>query len=155
MPFNFLHLGLIVSLFPRARIIHCRRNAVDTCLSCVFLDFGARHPFALDLRHLGHYYRAYERLMSHWSSVLPAPIFDLDYEDLTQDLERTTRKMIEFCGLDWDDRCLRFFDNERIVRTPSALEVRQPVYRTSVGRWKRYEAQLQPLLSVLQGESRQ
>ena len=149
MPFNFLHLGMVATLFPRAKIVHCRRDAVDTCLSCYFQNFGEPHGFTLDLAHLGAYYREYERLMVHWLEVLPIPIFDLCYEELTADQEAVSRRLISFCGLDWDDRCLRFNETERAVRTASNLQVRKPMYRSAVGRWKRYEAHLGPLLEAL------
>jgi tetratricopeptide (TPR) repeat protein len=149
LPFNFLHLGVIATLFPRAKLIHCRRDPVDTCLSCFFQNFAVPHPFTLGLRPLGQYYREHERLMAHWQQVLPLTIFDLQYEELTQDQEAMSRRLVAFCGLDWDERCLRFFENQRVVRTASTLEVRQPMYRSSVGRWKRYEAHLQPLLEAL------
>jgi tetratricopeptide (TPR) repeat protein len=153
MPANFLHLGLIATLFPRAKIIHCRRDPVDTCLSCYFQNFGQPQPFTLDLADLGFYYREYERLMEHWRRVLPLPIFEMPYEELTADPETYSRRMIDFCGLDWDERCLRFHETERPVRTASVLQVRKPIYRTAVGRWKRYEKHLQPLLDVLQRPS--
>jgi len=149
MPFNFLHLGFIATLFPRARIIHCRRDAIDTCLSCFFQNFTDVHPFAFDLRHLAQYYREYERLMAHWARVLPVPIFNLQYEELTTDQEAVSRRLLAFCGLEWDDRCLRFHETNRPIRTASALQVRQPMYQTSVGRWKHYQAHLRPLLEVL------
>lgn len=149
MPFNFLHLGMIATLFPRARIIHCRRDPADTCLSCYFQNFGGGHAFALELTSLGQYYRQYDRLMLHWAQVLPMPIFELRYEELTSDQHVVSRRLIEFCGLPWDERCLRFNETERPVRTASVLEVRKPMYRSSVGRWKRYETQLQPLLAAL------
>ena len=149
MPFNFFHLGLIATLFPRACIIHCRRHPVDTCLSCYFLNFAARHPFALDLGHLGQYYGEYERLMAHWAKVLPLAIFELRYEELTADQEFTSRRLLAFCGLAWDERCLRFHETQRVVRTPSTVDVRQPIHRRSLGRWKRYQAHLQPLLEAL------
>jgi tetratricopeptide (TPR) repeat protein len=148
-PFNFLHLGVIATLFPRARIIHCRRDPVDTCLSCYFQNFGEPLAFSLDLRHLGLYYREYERLMDHWARVLPVPVFELRYEELTADQEAVSRRLVEFCGLDWDERCLRFHDTRRPVRTASTLQVRRPMYRSAVGRWKRYEAHLGPLLEAL------
>jgi tetratricopeptide (TPR) repeat protein len=148
-PFNFLHLGVIATLFPRARIIHCRRDPVDTCLSCYFQDFGQPPAFSLDLRHLGLYYREYERLMAHWAAVLPVPIFELCYEELTADQEAVSRRLIAFCGLEWDDRCLRFHETRRPVWTSSTLQVRRPMYRSAVGRWKRYEAHLRPLLEAL------
>jgi Flp pilus assembly protein TadD len=150
MPFNFLNLGLLATLFPKARIIHCRRDPRDTCLSCFFQNFGDPQPFALDLRHLGQYYREYERLMEHWARVLPVPLFELHYEELTTAQEEVSRRLVAFCGLEWDERCLRFHDKRRTVRTASVLQVRQPMYRTSVGRWKHYEAHLGPLLEELQ-----
>ncbi len=149
MPFNFLRLGLIAALFPRARIIHCVRDPADTCLSCYFQYFAPSYPFTYDLRHLGQYYREYERLMEHWKQVLPVPMFELQYEELIQDAEGTTRRLVAFCGLEWDERCLRFHETQRVVRTASALQVRQGMYRSSVGKWKRYEMHLQPLLEVL------
>ncbi len=149
LPFNFLRLGLIAVLFPRARIIHCVRDPADTCCSCFFQYFASPHPFTYDLHHLGHYYREYERLMVHWKRVLPVPIFELPYEELTADPEGMGRRMLAFCGLEWDERCLHFHETERVVRTVSGLQVRQGIYRSSVGRWKRYEAHLQPLLEAL------
>jgi Flp pilus assembly protein TadD len=148
-PFNFQHLGLIATLFPRARIVHCRRDPIDTCVSCFVQYFGKPHPFALDLTHLGHYYREYERLMAHWRRVLPVPVFELRYEELTADQEAVSRRLVEFCGLEWDERCLRFHETRRPVRTASTLQVRRPMYRTSVGRWKRYESHLGPLLEAM------
>jgi hypothetical protein len=149
MPFNYLRLGLLAALFPRARFVHCRRNPLDTCLSCYFQDFSGAHSFTLDLADLGRFYREYQRLMTHWRAVLPVPVFDLRYEELTADLEGVSRRLLDFCGLPWDERCLRFNETRRIVRTSSALQVRQPVYRSSVGRWKRYEAYIQPLIEAL------
>lgn len=152
-PLNYLHLGLVATLFPRARIIHCRRNVLDTCLSCYFQDFALPHPHTLDLRHLGQYYREYERLMAHWARVLPVPVFELRYEELTADPEAISRRLVAFCGLEWDERCLRFNDTPRMVRTASKLQVRRPMYRSSVGRWKAYERHLQPLFEALKGDS--
>jgi tetratricopeptide (TPR) repeat protein len=149
LPFNYLNLGLIAALFPKAHIIHCRRDPIDTCVSCYVQSFGQPHPFTLDLAHLGHYYREYNRLMAHWTRVLPVPIFELQYEELTAEQEAVSRRMVEFCGLEWDERCLRFNETERVVRTASSLQVRQPMYRSSVGRWKRYEKHLKPLLDAL------
>jgi hypothetical protein len=146
---NFFQLGLIATLFPGARVIHCRRDPVDVCLSCYFQNFAHPHLFTLDLRHLGHYYREYERLMAHWVKVLPLPLLDLQYEELTADPEVVSRRLLAFCGLEWDERCLRFHDTQRVVHTSSVLQVRQPMYRSSVGRWKRYEAHLQPLLEAM------
>jgi Flp pilus assembly protein TadD len=151
MPVNFLWLGLIATLLPRARIIHCRRDPLDTCLSCYFQNFSQLNAFTLDLQHLGAYYREYERQMAHWAEVLSLPIFELSYEELTADQEAVSRRLVAFCGLEWDDRCLRFHETERLVRTASRLQVRKPMYRSAVGRWKRYESHLQPLIEALRG----
>jgi tetratricopeptide (TPR) repeat protein len=148
-PLNFLHLGLIATLFPKAQIIHCRRDPIDTCLSCHFQNFAGPFPFTKDLRHLGLYYREYERLVAHLATVLPLPIFELSYEELTAEQEATSRRLVAFCGLEWDERCLRFHETERPVWTASVLQVRQPLYPSSVRRWKRYESHLRPLLDAL------
>ncbi len=148
-PNNFLRLGLIVLLFPKARIIHCQRDPLDTCLSCYFLRFGQGQAFAYDLIDLGRYYRDCARLMEHWRQVLPSPILDVPYEALVTDQEGWSRKLIGFLGLDWDDRCLAFYRNERQVKTASFWQVRQPVYASSVGRWRRYAKHLGPLFAAL------
>ncbi len=149
MPLNFLGLGLIATLLPRARIVHCRRDPMDTCLSCFFRDFTTSFTFKYDLRDLGLYYREYERLMAHWRRVLPLPIFELQYEELTAAPEAVSRRLVAFCGLDWDERCLRFHETERPVRTASTAQVRQPMYQSAVGRWRRYEKHLGPLMAAL------
>jgi tetratricopeptide (TPR) repeat protein len=149
MPFNFQHLGLIAALFPHAQIIHCRRDPRDTCLSCYLQNFGEPHHFTLDLGHLASYYRAYERLMSHWRQVLPVPMLEVLYEALIDDPATWIRRVIAYCGLEWDERCLRFYETERPVQTASMLQVRKPLYRSAVGRWQRYEKHLQPLMQAL------
>jgi Flp pilus assembly protein TadD len=149
MPFNFMHLGLIAALFPDATIIHCRRSAADTCLSCYFTSFNEELQFASDLNALGRYWLDYQRLMHHWHRVLPVKILDVDYERLVTDTEATVRQMLNFCDLAWEPACMHFFDIDRGVRTPSRWQVRQPIYPQSVGRWRHYERQLRPLLDVL------
>jgi hypothetical protein len=150
MPDNYLHLGLIATLLPKARIVHCVRDPIDTCLSCYFQNFAGLFPFKHDLRHLGAYCREYQRLMQHWRQVLPVPVLELNYEALTAAPEAVSRRLVEFCGLEWDDRCLRFHETDRPVRTASMLQVRRPMYRSAVGRWKRYEKHLGPLIEALQ-----
>ncbi len=145
---NFLHLGLVATLFARARVVHCKRDPLDTCVSSFFQIFRGL-SFTLDLGDLGHYYCDYERLMAHWRSVLPLPVLDVVYEELVADTEGVSRRLVEFCGLPWDDRCLRFYENPRAVRTVSKLQVRRPVYGSSVGRWRRYAAHLGPLRQAL------
>ena len=149
MPGNYRHLGLIGRLFPRARIIHCRRNPLDNCLSLYFQRFRGYHPYAYDLRTLAFYYGLHDRLMAHWRRVIPSSIHEIVYEDLIADQEGKSRALIEFCGLEWDDQCLRFFETDRAVKTASMWQVRQPVYDSSVDRWRNYEAHLKPLIEAL------
>jgi Flp pilus assembly protein TadD len=146
---NFLHLGFLARLFPGAKVIHCRRDPFDTCISC-FTQIFRGLSFTLDLGELGGYYRTYERLMAHWRDVRPLPIHEVVYEELVGDIESGSRRLIEFCGLPWDDRCLRYYENARAVRTVSKSQVRKPVYSTSIGRWRRYGAGLAPLIEALE-----
>jgi tetratricopeptide (TPR) repeat protein len=148
MPSNYLHLGSICALFPKARIIHCRRNVMDVCLSCYFQNFAWAN-YAASLEDLGFCYRQYERLMRHWREILPMPVYEVEYEELVRDQERISRELIAFCGLDWSDRCLAFHENSRAVHTASKLQVRRPLYAGSIGRWKRYESYLRPLQQAL------
>ncbi len=150
MTINFLHLGLIALLLPRAKIIHCTRDPRDICTSCYFQNFNeAGLAFTFDLEHLGVFYAQYERLMTHWRETLPLDIHEVPYEQLLADQEGVSRGMIDFCGLPWNEQCLEFHRNTRQVRTSSALQVRRPIYKTSVARWKNYEAQLGPFLQQL------
>jgi hypothetical protein len=148
MPDNFSHLGLIALLFPRARVIHCRRDPLDVCLSCYFQNFESI-PFAASLEDLGHYHREYERLMAHWQRVLPLRMMEVRYEDLVARQEPISRELVAFCGLEWQERCLAFYENPRPIRTASVLQVRRPMYANSVGRWRRYAAHLEPLRKAL------
>ncbi len=154
MPGNHFHLGLITMLFPQARIIHCIRDPLDTCLSCYFQGFiqANNHQYSYSLEHLGCAYRQYLRLMRHWNDVLGVPIMEVRYEDLIADQERKSRDLVAFCGLPWDDRCLRFYDSKRAVVTASYDQVRRPLYKSSVGRWKLYERHLKPLRDALSGD---
>jgi tetratricopeptide (TPR) repeat protein len=150
MPMNFLFAGLIHLALPHARIIHARRDPLDTCLSCFSKLFTDRHLYSYDLGELGRYYRAYELLMEHWRRVLPPGVMlEVEYERLTADLEGEARRIIIHCGLQWDPACLSFHETERLVRTASAVQVRQPIYRSSIGRWRAYEHLLGPLIDAL------
>jgi len=149
MPQNFLHLGLIEQLFPNARIVHCVRDARDTCISCYSYDFNGEHPYAYDLETLGAYYLQYQRLMKHWQDVLGIPIYTLEYEKLVSDQAQEVRRLLAFCGIEWDERCLASHASGRVVLTSSYDQVRQPVYSSSVGRWKHYKRHIQPLLDAL------
>ncbi|MEP0521195.1 MAG: sulfotransferase [Hyphomicrobiales bacterium] len=150
-PFNFFHVGLLSILFPNATIIHCQRDARDTCLSCYFQHFAEAKTmdFTTDLEDLGHFYNNYKRIMNHWDSVLPDRVVNVAYEDMVSDQESMSRMLIGRIGLDWDDACLKFNENERGVLTASQWQVRQPIYKTSLQRWRRYEAELAPLIQVL------
>lgn len=149
MPHNFELVGMITLLFPNARIIHCKRDPIDNCISCLFNTFSEKHGYNTDLHTLGLYYREYNRLMQHWNSLLPGRIYESNYEAMTDDQEAETRRLIDFLGLPWDDACLRFYETDRSVITPSRWQVRQPIYRSSVKRWKKYEHKIQPLIEAL------
>ncbi len=150
LPANFLNLGLVQLLFPRARVIYCRRDPMDTGLSCFAQDF--RSPgmgFARDLSLIGLYQQGCIRMMEHWRRVLELSIHTVDYEDLVSEPEVGARTMVEFLGLEWEDACLRFHESGRVVRTASHEQVRRPVYASSVGRWRHYGAWLGPLREAL------
>jgi len=150
MPGNFLTAGLIHLALPDAKIIHTRRDAADTCFSCFTKLFRAGHAYTFDLGELGRYYRAYERLMAHWRSVIPAAaLLEIDYEDLVADPKAQIARLLDHCGIGWDDRCLAFDTTQRVVRTASASQVREPIHARSIGRWRRYADLLQPLLGEL------
>jgi len=149
MPFNFLWAGVIHVTFPKATIIHCCRAAVDTALSIHQTFFHPALAFPTGGAELVEYFRSYERLMNHWRRVLPADRFlEVDYEELTHTPEPAIRRMIAACGLPWNDACLRPESNPRAVKTPSKWQTRQPIYRTSVERWRRYEPWLGPLKAL-------
>jgi len=152
MPSNYYFLGLIHLALPNAKIIHSMRDPVDTCVSCFSKLFSAEQNHTYDLAELGRYYARYRRLMEHWRRVLPAGSFlDVRYEDVVADLEGAARRIIAHCGLPWHDACLSFHDTERPIRTASATQVRQPIYRNAIGRWRVYEEELGPLLRELGG----
>jgi tetratricopeptide (TPR) repeat protein len=154
MPFNFLWAGLIHMAFPRATIIHCRRAAVDTALSIHQTHFHPGLTFPTGGAELVAYFRNYQRLTDHWRSVLPADRFiDVDYEELTRAPEPVIRRIIAACGLTWHDACMRPESNPRAVNTPSKWQARQPIFRTSVGRWRRYEPWLGPLRALVEDGS--
>ncbi len=153
MPFSFLWLGLILVAFPNARVIHCQRHPVDTCLSIYFTSFQMRGGFFSNRSDLVFYYRQYQRLMQHWREVLPPERFmEIEYETLIAEQDPETRRLVSFCGIEWDDACLRPEQNRRVVKTASMWQARQPVYRSSVARWKRYEPWLGALRDLLAPE---
>jgi len=150
MPDNFRYLGLIHIIMPQARIIHVRRNPFDTCLSCFSKLFAGDIPYSYDLFELGRYYRAYESLMEHWRRIIPADVLlEVGYEEVVADLEGQARRILAHCGIEWDGACLSFHKTNRPVRTASATQVREPIYQSSIGRWRSYAHLLEPLFDGL------
>ena len=146
---NFMHLGLISRVFPAARVIHCRRDPLDTGISCYLTDFADVLPFTCSLTGLGHFHLQHDHLMAHWKQTLDLPILEVDYETVVDDLEGQARRMVEFLGLQWDERCLQFHCNPRRVATASKAQVRRPLYRSSIQRWRHYEPWIGPLRQAL------
>ena len=149
MPLNFMHLGLAALLLPGARVIHCRRHPLDTCLSCYMTHFTVGHEFTSDLADLGSFYRHYSQLMTHWVEALPLPVHEVSYEALVRNPKREVASILRFLDLPWDRNCLRFHEKQRFVTTASVEQVRRPLYRTSVARWTNYSQWLGPLQGAL------
>jgi len=153
MPHNFLYVGLIRLILPKAKIIHCTRDPMDTCLSVYKNYFEAQgsHKYAYEMTELGHYYRLYDDLMTHWENVLPDFLYEIRYEDLVSAPEPHIRDLLKFCDLPWHNSCLEFHKTKRKVTTASNAQVRKPIYTDSVQKWKSYESQLQPLFEAIYG----
>lgn len=152
MPPNFLNLGLIAMMFPNAKIIHARRDPIDTCLSCFTNRFNdLEHlSFTFDQEDVAFYYNEYRRLMAHWRKVLPIEIYDVQYEEILDNQEDITRRMLKYMGLEWEDQCLKFYENSRGVKTASLHQVRQPIYKSSSGKWKKFGKHLGPMIAELE-----
>jgi tetratricopeptide (TPR) repeat protein len=150
MPNNFPHVGLLALILPEARIIDARRHPLDACLSCYRQLFAKGQNFTYDLTEIGEYYLQYQRLMDHWAEVLPGRVLTVQYEDVVADFPNQVHRLLEFCGLPWEDACLRFYESDRPVRTPSSEQVRQPIYDRSVGHWRNYAQYLDELLTVIE-----
>ena len=149
-PTNFLYIGLIAKAFPSAPVVHVRRHPVDSCLSMYRALFRTGYPFSYDLGDLAEYYIAYDALMRHWQRLFPGNVRDVSYEEIVEDQAAASKELIAFCGLDWEPACLEFDSNTAPVATASAAQVRKPVYRDALARWRRYETQLAPLIVRLQ-----
>jgi hypothetical protein len=154
MPDNYLYLGLIATLFPRAKLIHCRRDLRDVAVSCWMTNFR-QIRWACDPEAIVGRFGAYRRLMGHWRQVLPVPLLEVDYEETVADLEGVARRLAAGCGLAWEPACLAFHETRRPVRTASVTQVRQPIYKKSVARWKHYENALGALFAQLSCEASQ
>ncbi|MEC7240201.1 MAG: sulfotransferase, partial [Myxococcota bacterium] len=150
MPFNFFHLGLIASLFPKAKIIHMRRDPLDTCLSVFFHQFSPYYAFSTRLEWLGQYYRDYARLMNHWETQLPQQMLSISYEDLVARPKEQIDRLLDYCALDKEPACERFWESSRQVDTASYAQVRRPIYTTAVRRSEAYRAELAPIRSILE-----
>lgn len=149
MPNNFPNAGLIALMLPNAKIIDARRHPLDACLSCWRQLFAKGQNFTYDLTEIGEYWLQYQRMMDHWASVLPGRLLTVQYEEVVRDFEPQVRRLLEFCGLPFEDACLRFYESERPVRTPSAEQVRQPIYDRSVGHFRHYEQWIGELIDVI------
>lgn len=149
MPSNFKHMGFIQLLFPHSRVIHCTRDPIDTCLSIYFQSFSDTHTYATDLSDIGHFYSTYRLLMEHWKEVLSLPVLEVSYEELVNNQEMVTRKIIAFCGLPWDKQCLSFHRSKRYTATASSDQVRKPIYTSSIKKWERYEPYIGELKKAL------
>ena len=152
LPHNFVHLGLIATILPGAKIIHLRRDPRDIALSNYQQNFKARHGgmgFAFDLEHIARQLNQHQGIMDHWREILPLPMLELHYEELVTHQAEVSARMLEFLSLDWEDSVLNFDKVERAVRTASVSQVREPIYQSSSGKWRHYEAMLAPLLDTL------
>ena len=150
MPNNFPNIGLLSLILPNARVIDARRHPLDACLSCYRQLFAKGQAFTYDLTEIGEYYLQYQRMMDHWAKVLPGKVLTMQYEEVVGDFEPQVRRLLEFCGLPFEDACLRFYESDRPVRTPSSEQVRQPIYDKSVGHWRHFENHLDELLTVVE-----
>ena len=149
MPNNFLHIGLIKLILPNAKIIDARRDPMACCFSGFKQLFGDGQEFSYGLEDIGRYYRAYEKLMAHWDAVLPGFVLRVQHETLIDDLQGQVERILDFCGLPFEQQCIDFHKTERAIKTPSSEQVRQPIYRSGMDQWKHFDAHLQPLKKVL------
>ena len=149
LPLNFLYVGLIHLAMPNAKIINLQRNPMDTCYAVYKSLFEDGYPFSYDLDELGRYYVAYHQLMTHWNDVLPGVIYTVNYEKVIADPEYEAKKLVSYCGLEWQEKCLKFYENKQASTTASASQIRQPIYSSSVNKWRCYEEQLQPVVDIL------
>jgi tetratricopeptide (TPR) repeat protein len=150
MPGNFASIGLIALILPNAKVVNARRYPLDSCMSCYKQLFYKGQTFTYDLVELGEYYLEYQRMMDYWHEILPGKVLDVQYEQLVADQENQTRRLLEHCGLPWEDDCLRFYETDRAVVTASSEQVRQPIYSMSVNSWRRFEKHLGPLIELLE-----
>lgn len=149
LPHNFLYIGIIRLLMPNAHIIHCRRDPMDSCFSSFKRYFTVGHKYSFNLLEMGKYYLLYQRLMAHWHALFPGEILDIHYESLVEDQVGELKRVLDFCGLPWDDACLTFHDSRRVAMTASASQIKKPLYKSGIAYWRHYEKHLKPLLDIL------
>jgi len=149
-PNNFVYAGVLKIAMPNAKIIDARRHPLDSCFGSYKQLFASGQPFSYDLEELGEYYLQYRRLMDHWHHVMPGFILEVNYENVVEELESQVRRLLDFCGLPFEDACLRFHETERAIKTASSQQVRQPIYSSSVNLWRNYESQLETLVHILE-----
>lgn len=149
MPYNFFNLGLISLVFPDARIINCQRDPFDTCLSVYFQYFQGFHNYSFSLENIAYVYNRHADLMTHWEQTINNPILTVQYEEIINYPEKSCKNLIDFMGLTWEDECLDFYNSRRPVFTRSNVQVRQPIYQTSINRWKNYERHIEPLKRII------
>ena len=150
MPNNFVHIGFLNLVLPNARVIDARRHPLDSCLGSYKQLFFKGQSFTYEQFELGHYYLQYRRIMDHWNDVLPGKVLEVNYEDMVTDQENQTRRILDYCGLPWEDQCLRFYETERAINTASSEQVRQPIYTKALNFWRNYEPYLGELIEVLE-----
>ena len=149
MPNNFAHVGLIQAITPNAKIIDARRHPLDSCVGCFKQHFAKGQTFTYDTFELGEFYLEYDQLMGHWDEVLPGKVLRVQYEDVVQDLETQVRRILDYCGLPFEEACVNFHETKRSVRTASSEQVRQPIYNKSMNTWQRFDAHIGPLKEIL------
>ena len=150
MPNNFAHIGFIKTILPNAKIINAKRHPLDSCVSSFKQLFYKGQSWSYDLFEIGEYYLEYERMMDHWHSLYPGEIYDIQYENIVNNQEDESRALIQYCGLDWEDSCLKFYENKRSVNTASSEQVRQPIYKGAMYAWKNYESEIGALKDILE-----
>ena len=148
-PMNFQLIGFIARVFPQAKIIYCKRHPLDNCLSIFKLPFDETQQYSHDLQSLGRYYKNHERLMAYWNQCFPDRILTIQYEETVADVSRQAHRLLEFVGVDFEEQVLEFYRTDRIVLTPSAHQVRRPIYTSSLDVWRKYGEGLRPLMAAL------
>jgi hypothetical protein len=150
MPNNFAHVGLLSAILPNAKIIDARRHPLDSCLGSFKQHFAKGQTFTYDMFELGEFYLHYDNLMHHWNDVLPGKVLRVQYEDVVQNLDTQVRRILDYCGLPFEEGCVNFHETKRSVRTASSEQVRQPIYSGSVNTWQRFDSHLEPLKDILE-----